>query len=70
MHAGVEFITVEIVAQKLFQKQNIREFKNKERQVEDYEINRVLWHTFRPAIVVPYSLYKSRHILGTRLSSI
>ena len=26
--------------------------------------------TFKPAIVVPYSLYNSKHILGTSLSSI
>ena len=27
-------------------------------------------HTFNPAIVVPYSLYKSKHIFGTSSSSI
>jgi hypothetical protein len=43
MHASVEFIAVEIIAQKLFQKQNTRGFKNKnKREVEDYETNRVL----------------------------
>lgn len=31
----------------------------------------VTWlDTLRPAIVVPYSLYNSKHILGTSLSSI
>jgi hypothetical protein len=34
------------------------------------EMNEGHAYTLRPAIVVPYSLYRSRHILGTWLSSI
>jgi len=80
MDAGVEVVIVEIIAQKLtddkwklkrsndFSEVMKQKFEPEKLQMYQYSV--VTRHAFRPAIVVPYSLYKSRHILGTWLSSI